>query len=306
MDANCAEDALAPRHVLVIGLGDLGGTLAAALAAGGARVTGVRRGADAPAGVTLVRGDAADPDVLAAVPDDVEFAVLCLTPDTYDEPGYRRGYLAPAEAFARRFAGAGLRRVLWVSSTAVHAQGDGARIDESAPAEPDGFRGRVLLEAEAALAGAGAPVTAVRLSGLYGPGRTALIRRVLSGRGAAQTPVHYTNRIHRDDAVGVLAFLLARAARGAALPSVVLGTDPNPSPRHEVLQWLAARLGVALQVPAAPDVDRAPSRRLQPAGLVSMGYRWTYPDYRAGFEAVIAEMEASGALADLRAAITDA
>ncbi|HSG88390.1 MAG TPA: NAD-dependent epimerase/dehydratase family protein [Pseudomonadales bacterium] len=297
--------ALRGRHVLAIGLGDLGAALAEALLAQGARVTGMRRGVQAPAGVELIRGDAADDDALARLPADVDVAVLCLTPDAYDEAGYRRAYLAPAQAFARRFAGSTLEHVFWVSSTAVYAQGDGLAIDETAAAAPASFRGRVLLEAEAALRSGGVPVTALRLSGIYGPGRTALLRRVLAGRGCAAEPPHFTNRIHRDDAVGALVFLLARALAGARPPAVVIGSDPAPAPRHEVLAWLADRLDVSLEGPDEAGSERAPSRRLLPGVLEALGYRWRYADFRAGFAALISAMEASGELAALRADLED-
>jgi nucleoside-diphosphate-sugar epimerase len=296
------QQTLQGRHVLAIGLGDLGAALAVQLLKRGARVTGMRRGDAAPLGVDLIRGDAADDAALARLPSDAEVAVLCLTPDAYDEAGYRRGYLAPAQAFARRIRGGSLRHVFWVSSTAVYAQGHGQVVDEAAPAEPSSFRGKVLLEAEAALRAGGVPVTALRLSGIYGPGRTALLRRVLAGRGCAASPPYFTNRIHRDDAVGALSLLSALVLGGAPVPSLVNGSDPSPTPRHEVLAWLAERLGVALRTTAEEGRERAPSRRLQPAALAGLGYRWRHPDFRSGFEALIAAMEASGELADLRAA----
>jgi nucleoside-diphosphate-sugar epimerase len=297
-----ATEPFAGRRILLAGLGDLGSGLAEQLMAAGARVTGVRRGPRAPRGVDLERMDLADRAALARLPDDFDAAVLCVTPASHDEAGYRAGYLEVAEAFAARFAGASLRAVLWVGSTAVYGPSspDAAPVSDDAPTEPEGFRGRILLAAEAALRDAGLPVTAVRLSGIYGPGREALLRRVLAGRGAPSAPVHWTNRIHRDDAVGVLEFLLRRALLGEALPEAVLATDPNPSPRHEILEWLAARLGVRLAAGEAERADRAPSRRLYPERLLGLGYRFRHADFRSGFEALVADLESTGELAASR------
>lgn len=294
---------LAGARVLVVGLGDIGGTLAATLVARGATVTGVRRGAAAPAGVELVRADAADPTALARLPDGFDSAVLCLTPDDYDEAGYRRGYLAPACALAERWRERPPPQILWVSSTAVYGSACGEIVDDATEPAPDNFRGSVLLEAEAALRTTSAAVTAVRFSGLYGPGRTALIRRVLEGRGAAAAPPHFTNRIHRDDAVAVLAFLIERFRSGAALPPSVIGSDPAPAPRHEVLAWLAAQLDVTLTSEEEGGPIRAPNRRLVPTALGRLGYRWRHADYRSGFAEVVEDARASGELAKLRAAV---
>lgn len=287
------------RRVLLVGLGDLGAEIARSLIGAGARVTGVRRGEEAPDGVTLARMDARDPAALAALPEDVDAAVLCVTPSAPGEAGYRESYLAVAEAFAERFRGAPIGRVLWVSSTAVYGQGGGVEIDDGAATEPESFRGRVMLESEAALAAA-LPTTALRLSGIYGPGRLALLRRVLEGRGAPAEPVHWTNRIHRDDAAAAVLFLIARSCAGETVPERVLVTDPTPTPRHQVLAWLAERLDVHLDTDGDGGPDRAPSRRMIPRRLLDLGYRFAHPDYRSGFEAVIRAMERSGELDALR------
>ena len=45
-------------------------------------------------------------------------------------------------------SGAGVRRVLFVSSTAVYGDAGGGWIDESTTPEPGGFSGRIIREAE--------------------------------------------------------------------------------------------------------------------------------------------------------------
>lgn len=294
---------LARRRIAMIGLGDLGAAVATRLLDRGARVIGVRRGREAPPGVELLRADLGDPAALAALPADIEAMVISITPDHYDAEGYRRTYLAAARNLAKAMAGRPMVRTLWVSSTSVYGSGSpaptgvyadpggvGVEFDESIPAIPESERGRILLAAEQALAAGGWPVTAVRLAGIYGPGRSALIERVRQGRGAPSDPVHWTNRIHRDDAAEALVFLLEQAFGGTELPAVVIGSDGAAAPRHEVLAWLADRLGVTLE-PVEDDGGRSPSRRLRPRVLQELGFRWCYPDYRAGYAAML---DASG------------
>lgn len=285
----------------MIGLGDLGAAVARRLVDRGARVTGVRRGSEAPEGVELLRADLGDPVALAGLPADIEAMVVSITPDRYDLEGYRETYLAAAQNLAQALAGRPIIRALWVSSTSVYGSGGEARtatevgqgsgdaeLDESNPAVPESERGQILLDAERALTAGGWPVTAVRLAGIYGPGRHALIERVRQGRGAPAVPVHWTNRIHRDDAADALVFLLELAFAGSELPDAVIGSDGASAPRHEVLAWLADRLGVPLTTVDADD-GRAPSRRLRPRALQDLGFRWRYPDYRAGYAAMLRE-----------------
>jgi nucleoside-diphosphate-sugar epimerase len=294
------QDVLRGRRVLVVGLGDLGGRVAARLGERGARVTGVRRGAGGPPGVDLVRADVTDPASLEALPHAPELLVLCLTPDRYDEAGYRRTFVDGVRNVVRRLAEAPLAGAVLVSSTAVYGQGEGAVLDDATPAAGGSWRGAVLREAEATFDALPGPTTALRLSGLYGPGRTALLERVLRGSGAPPEPVHWTNRIHRDDAAEAVLHLLARAAADEHLPSRVIGSDPAPAPRHELLAWLAARLGVSLEEDSGAGGHRAPSRRILPRFLEETGFRWRHPDYRSGFEEVVAELERDGGLEALR------
>ena len=128
-------------------------------------------------------------------------------------------------------------RWLLVSSTAVYGQDDGAWVGESSPCAPQRFNGRVLLEAETALqAYDGACI--VRLAGLYGPGRGALLQRILDGATCQADPPYWTNRIHMQDACALLAHLMT-------LPQVArcyVGVDDAPSTQCEVSRWLAAQL----------------------------------------------------------------
>ena len=71
------------------------------------------------------------------------------------------------------------RQVLITGSTSVYAQIDGLWVDETSETKPDRETGRILLEAEGIALDAGGLVA--RLSGLYGPGRSVIMRKFLSG-----------------------------------------------------------------------------------------------------------------------------
>jgi len=153
--------------------------------------------------------------------------------------------------------------------------------------EPSGFAGRTLLQAEAAFLAAPWESVVVRLGGIYGPGRTRLLEQVAHGEATIPTRPTFTNRIHRDDAAGILAHLLH-------LPRpdpVYLGVDTDPAERGEVLRWLADRLGVP-SPPTVPEPSTRGNKRASSARLIRSGYRFMYPTYREGYAALIAAHEA--------------
>ncbi|NMU94175.1 sugar nucleotide-binding protein, partial [Achromobacter ruhlandii] len=98
-----------------------------------------------------------------------------------------------------------VERIVFVSSSAVYGEHRGDWVDEDTPPAPQGFNGRILLEAEAALAARATPHTTLRLAGLYGPGRLQLIERLRTGKASAPLePPHWANRTHIDHAAAAL------------------------------------------------------------------------------------------------------
>ena len=259
-----------PPSVLVAGFGDVGGRLAALRVTRGDGVLALRR-RDMPEvrGVRQFRGDLASGEGLSQLPREVEAIVFCAAPDQRDEMAYRRLYL---DGLRRLLDAVDAPRCIFVSSTAVYGEDAGEWVDEATPAQPTGFNGRVLLAAEHVLAPqAGGCV--LRLSGLYGPGREALLRRARSGEPASR---RWTNRIHVDDAAAALSHLLDLPDPGL----VYVGNDDRPALESEVVAWVRDQEGL----PAIAEAGGAESgRRVSNAHLSASGWSARLPDYRAGY-----------------------
>ena len=283
-------------RVLIAGCGYLGAEVARRLVARGDEVLALRRSdAPPPDGARAVRADLADPASLAsAVPAGLDGVVYAAAPGAREDAAYRRAYVDGVGHLAERVAAGspGLRRFLLVGSTAVYAQQGGAWVDEDSPTEPTHFSGRRLLEGEARLLATGLPATVLRLGGLYGPGRTSLLRRVATGEARLRPgPPRHTNRIHRDDAAAALVHLLD----ADDAPSLLLGVDDDPAPEPAVFAWMAERLGVALQE-AEVETEEPPTgrralgnKRCRNARLRATGFALAYPSFREGYAALLAE-----------------
>ncbi|ROP65884.1 SDR family NAD(P)-dependent oxidoreductase [Curtobacterium sp. ZW137] len=256
--------------VTIAGCGDLGIETGLRFAAAGHRVVGLRRRAElVPA---PIEGRAAD--LRGSVPPidaDTSVLVVALAAGSRDVEEYRATYVDGLRNVLDGVDAAGASpRVLLVSSTSATG-GSGT--------------GDVLLEAEALLRSRVPSGTVVRLSGIYGPGRTRLVDQVRTGTAVlAPTPdgSRMTNRIHRDDAAAVLVHL----ASLDDLPPLVIGTDDQPVRLDEVYRFLAASLGVSLEV--APAASVGGGVPLSNAVLRSTGFTFTYPTYREGYRAVLA------------------
>jgi len=245
-------------RILVAGAGYVGVELARGLARAGHDVLALRRsppsaGAASGAPLRWLACDLGDSRALAALAlEGVDALAYLVAADARDDAAYRRAYLdGLASLLSRLRAASSLRRV---------------------------------LEGETVARGAGCESVALRLGGIYGPGRDSLIQRVRSGTARLPRAPHYTNRIQRDDAARACAYLLALPSPAACY----VGVDEQPADQADVLRWLAARLGT----PAPPgdyDPNAAPSgKRCSSARLRASGFSFMHPGFREGYAALLA------------------
>ncbi|OLF51121.1 SDR family oxidoreductase [Pseudomonas chlororaphis] len=276
--------------VLIAGCGDVGSRLANQLLAENWQVHGLRRTvAQLPAGVIGVAGDLFSEQCPSAWPTaPLDYLVYCAAATEHDEAGYRAAYvegLTHVLAWLKQ-NGQSPKRLLFVSSSSVYGQKDGEWIDETSPAQADGYSGRVMLDAEQVALRSGIPASLVRLTGIYGPGREWLLSQVRQGYRVAIDPPLYGNRIHADDAAGLLAFLLQADRRGVALEDCYIGVDDAPAPLADVVGWLREYLGVTEWADNS-SVRRSGSKRCSNARARALGWEPRYPSFREGYAQIL-------------------
>jgi nucleoside-diphosphate-sugar epimerase len=280
-------------HVLIAGCGDLGTETGLRFAAAGHTVTGWRRSPEKlPAPIHGVAADLTGE--LPAVPADTDVVVITPAAPHRTEQAYRDTYVGGVAHVLDALERDGVRprRILFVSSTAVYGDAGGGWVDEDTPADPASATGAILRQAEELLRARRPDGIVLRLSGIYGPGRTRLIDQVRSGTAARPGRPHPTNRIHRDDAAAAIVHLTTAVADADLPPNpVYIGTDDDPAELGDVLGFLAAELGLPEPTVAEQDggaSTRGGDRRLSNARLRSTGFELAYPTYREGYRAMLA------------------
>lgn len=282
------------RRILIVGCGDLGGRLGVRLVEAGDRVWGLRRSVEKlPDGLEPLAGDLSDPASCPELPE-VDAVVYTASADGLTDDAYRRAYVDGVRTILDALpADKPPERWVYVGSTSVYAQSHGEEVDELSATEPEHFGGRRLLEGERLLSDAaserGFRATVVRFGGIYGPGRTRLLDSVRQGSAVCYEPEVWTNRIHAEDCVGVLAHLLDLKAP----EPVYLGVDDKPALDGEVKRWIARRLELPDPPRGEADANSRAMRsnkRCSNARLRTSGYEFRYPDFCAGYGALIAEL----------------
>ena len=122
-----------------------------------------------------------------------------------------------------------LRSIVYLSTVGVYGDHGGGWVDEATPPQPDSTRGRQRLAAEQGWQELGArhgiAVAILRLAGIYGPGRNALIQIARGKARRIVKPGQIFNRIHVGDIAQAIDAAFTRKASG-----IFNVADDEPSP----------------------------------------------------------------------------
>jgi len=241
----------------------------------------------AAAGIEPVLFDGTD--MSPAVRERLEQATHLIVSAAPDDAG------DPVLGAARAFIARQMPKLEWIaylSTVGVYGDHGGAWVDESSACRPKSRRSIDRLKAEQDWLDLGAeigkPVSILRLSGIYGPGRNAFVNLQNGSAKRLVKPGQVFNRIHVDDIAGVLLHLAA-----ARLGGTFNVTDDQPAPPQDVVTYAARLMGVEpppeLPFAAAELTPMARSfygenKRVSNAAIKATGFRFRFPDYTAAFD----------------------
>ena len=234
-------------------------------------------------------------DGATAVPDiarelaATDFLLVSVPPDDDGDPVLRH--------YAQALDAPRLAAIVYLSTIGVYGDHDGAWIDETTTPAPVTGRSRARLDAEQSwqrlATRMGKPLTILRLAGIYGPGRNALVQVANASAKRIVKPSQVFNRIHVADIAQAIEAAFAR--RGDGIFNV---TDDEPTPPGDPVVLAARLLGVA-PPPQVPFAEAA--RTMNPMALSfygeskrvrndkikrELGLRLNYPTYREGLRAL--------------------
>jgi len=232
-------------------------------------------------------GQALSPDLLASLKQATHL-VVSIAPDDGGDPAY--ALLAGNVASLAPH----LRWIGYLSTVGVYGDHDGDWVDEQSECRPVSRRSVLRVEAEkqwlALGEKTGLPVAVLRLSGIYGPGRNALVNLADGSAKRLIKPGQVFNRIHVADIAGALWHLAERGVGG-----IFNVTDDMPAPPQDVVTYATHLMGI--DPPPEISFDTAQlspmarsfygeNKRVSNAAIRETGYRFLYPDYRAAFDAM--------------------
>ena len=195
-------------------------------------------------------------------------------------------------AFADVLAAGRQRKIIYLSTIGVYGDHAGSWVDESTPPQAALDRTRMRLAAEQAWTDVGrGDVAILRLAGIYGPGRNALVTLRTGTARRIIKPGQVFNRIHTDDIAS--AIMAAVHHQGSGTWNVC---DDEPAPPQDVIAYAAELMGVApppeeafetAEMSAMARSFYASSARVSNAKLKrELGVTLAHPTYRHGLDAL--------------------
>jgi nucleoside-diphosphate-sugar epimerase len=272
--------------IIIAGCGFVGRATARLFSESGWDVAGLTHSAESAAALKaepfpVLPCDISDPAAVQSVVtrfgSGVDAVIHCASSGRGGADAYRSVYL---EGSRNLLAALAPKRFLFTSSTSVYAQIDGGWVTEESPAEPPRETGRLLRETEELVLAKHGIVA--RLAGIYGPGRSVLLRKFFTGEAVIEDDGRrFVNQVHRDDIASALHLLITRGEHG-----VFNVCDNEALAQRDIYEWLAARHGTPLPPTGPIDPNRKrgwTNKRVSNGKLRALGWTPRYADF---FEAV--------------------
>lgn len=260
------------KHLLILGCGYLGEAIANTFENANWQVTKTAR-----TGKNLMHADITNPASLNTLKKHIrppDYIIHSASSGRGGVEAYKQIFIQGVSSILSVFEHTPL---LFTSSSSVYKQANGETVTEESEAKPDRQTGKILREAENKVLKANGVV--MRLSGIYGENRSAILKKwLLHETTLEEDGRRILNQIHRKDAA--LAYLIAAEKK---LSHTILNvSESQPKSQLETLQWLSNHY--KRSIPKSTPIDHNRKRgwshkKVSSLKLQNLGWRPKYPTF---------------------------
>ena len=274
------------KHLLIAGNGFVGKVTQKLFTKNGWKVTTMSRN-----GAGDEHADLTSLDSLSNLSKSISYpthVLHCASAGGGGVEAYRAVYREGARNLAEIFPSS---HKLFTSSTSVYPQLNGELVSEESATDLERETGNILLESEQIILNGNG--TVARLAGVYGNGRSFLLRRFLAGEAAMEEDgSRRLNHTHHEDAARAILFLceMGERARG----EIYNVCDSHPMTQLETYQALCSIFGRDLPPSAARNLQSKrgwSDKAVSNAKIRALGWEPAYPSLVAAAEEIAASLK---------------
>ncbi len=253
------------KRLLIIGCGNVGLRVAAllharhriyALTRDAERIPGLRRH-----GLTPLPGDLDRPETLTALAGLAHDVIHLAPPPAHGRVDARTAHLIAALGRGRSLP----QHFIYISTSGVYGDCNGALVDETSPLRPQTDRARRRADAEQRLrdwgARTGVRVSILRVPGIYAADRLPVARIERGTPALRPQDDAYVNHVHADDLAGMVVAALHRGQANRSYNA----SDDAPQKMGDYFDLVADRF----RLPRPPRITRAEASAVIPENLYS-------------------------------------
>ena len=274
------------KHLLVAGNGFVGKAIQKLFTRHGWKVTTMSRN-----GAGDKHADLTSLESLKTLSESISFpshVVHCASAGGGGAESYRTIYRDGIRHLAEIFPNA---HILFTSSTSVYPQVNGELVTEESSTNLERETGKLLLEAEQIILQENG--TVARLAGVYGCGRSHLLRRFLAGEAAMEEDgSRLLNHSHHVDAAKAILFLCEMGER--ACGEIYNVCDSHPMTQLEIYQALASIFRRDLPPSTLRNLQSKrgwSNKAVSNAKIKALGWEPTYPSFIDAAEEIAASFK---------------
>ena len=181
------------KNILIIGYGDIAKRLIKVLDTESINIYAISRNDSNNPNINKFNWDWLSDKKIDLKAKNFDSAIIIPKPSSLDEEGYKDGFIIATKNILNLLSNLNINKVIAISSTRVYGSHHKGAVDEKSIEKPSEFRGKFILEYEAALSQMFGPkLTTLRFSGLYDN----------------QSKKTSHNKLHRDQAAKIIAHFI--------------------------------------------------------------------------------------------------
>ncbi len=260
------------KKILIIGYGDIGRSVAFTLSSLGYQVTSLKR--TVIDDKNIIFADITKFEEVKLIDNRFDEVVIIISASGRNEKAYCDVFDVALKNILEHFKDKA--SFTFISSTVVYAQNLGELVDEETPINPQNFRAKIIHQAEQMILSSNLQSIVIRFSGIYGRGSDYLINKIKTSDAIQYQPPYYTNRIHREDCIASIIFILQKKFNKELKHRVYNATNTHSAPLFELLSRVAKQNNLPMPKKEILKGNVSQNKRICNTRLIQLGFKFKY------------------------------